>query len=198
MTEQLRPSPSTRIERPGHTGIYPASGPLPAGPAPTRGQGELAHPEERRSSIADESECPGSSVMLWLGRTIFGGYFLYSGIDHFLNRESLVEYARTKGIPMPATAVTASGILILLGGLSLLAGAKPRVGAALITTFLVGVTPNAHKFWREADEEHWMQEFVNFTRNIALIGGACFAAALPERWPGSVRFERGGALVVQS
>jgi len=43
-----------------------------------------------------------------------------------------------------------------------------------------------------------MQEFVNFTKNIALIGGACFAAALPKRWPGSVRLERGGALVVQS
>jgi putative oxidoreductase len=198
MADQLRPNPSTRLERPGHTGIYPASGPPPAGPAPARSQGELAHPEERRRSITGRTEWPGNSVMLWLGRTVFGGYFLYNGINHFLNRESLVEYARTKGVPMPAIAVAGSGILIVLGGLSLLAGAKPRVGTALITTFLAGVTPSVHTFWNETDEARWMEEFVNFTKNIALIGGACFAAALPERWPGSVPLERGGALMVQS
>jgi len=31
-----------------------------------------------------------------------------------------------------------------------------------------------------------MQEFVNFTRNLALIGGAAFAAAIPEPWPASL------------
>ena len=30
---------------------------------------------------------------------------------------------------------------------------------------------------------------VNFTKNIALIGGAAFAAAIPEPWPGSTRLD---------
>ena len=45
---------------------------------------------------------------------------------------------------------------------------------------------------------HWMQEFVNFTKNTALIGGAGFATALLEQWPWECRLERDAPLVVQS
>ena len=30
-------------------------------------------------------------------------------------------------------------------------------------------------------------DFGNFLKNIGLMGGACFAVALPEPWPGSLR-----------
>ena len=36
--------------------------------------------------------------VLFAGRLIFGGYFLYNGINHFLERESLVAYAKSKGM----------------------------------------------------------------------------------------------------
>lgn len=41
-----------RKDEVGRTGIYPASGPYPPGDAEVRGQGELAHPEERGRSGA--------------------------------------------------------------------------------------------------------------------------------------------------
>jgi putative oxidoreductase len=78
-----------------------------------------------------------------------------------------------------------SGTLILLGGLSLLMGKQPKVGASLITTFLFGVTPQMHAFWTIDDEAQRIQELVNFTKNLALIGGAALAAAIPEPWPAS-------------
>jgi hypothetical protein len=52
MAEGLKVNPSTRVDQVGHTGIYPASGPWPPGDAPIRGQGELAHPEERAHRVA--------------------------------------------------------------------------------------------------------------------------------------------------
>lgn len=131
--------------------------------------------------------------MLGLGRALFGGYFLYNGINHFLNRSAMADYARAKQVPVPDAAVVGSGALILLGGLSLLTGTRPKVGASLITAFLLGVTPRMHAFWEIEDDQQHMQEFVNFSKNLALVGGAALAAAVPEPWPVSLH-SRGGPL----
>ena len=124
--------------------------------------------------------------MLALGRGIFGGYFLYNGVNHFLNRKMMTEYAKSKGAPAPALAVPAKGAMLVLGGLSVLTGVRPKVGASLLSTFLLGVSPQMHDFWRIEDQQQRMAEFVNFTKNMALVGAACLVAALPEPWPLSV------------
>jgi putative oxidoreductase len=128
--------------------------------------------------------------VLLAGRLIFGGYFLYNGLNHFLERDSLVDYARSKGVQAPEAAVAGSGLLILGGGLSILTGAFPKLGAGLITTFLLGVSPRMHAFWREQEPQQRMNEMVNFTKNMALVGASLVAAAHPEPWPTSVSFHR--------
>lgn len=186
MAVESQEIPSTRIDRVGHTGIYPVSGPLPSGNAPIRTAGELGHPEERqrRASIAPSWSIDQTALML--GRAIFGGYFAYSGINHFMNAQMMSEYAHTKHVPLAKAAVLGSGAMLIAGGLSLLTGYRPKIGASLIAGFLLGVTPQMHDFWRIEDEQQRMQEFVNFTKNLALLGGACFAAATPEPWPASI------------
>jgi putative oxidoreductase len=176
----------TRIDRVGPTGIYPASGPSAPPNAEVRTPGELAHPEERAALRRTGRPWANRSVALGLGRAIFGGYFLYNGINHFLNRKMLTEYARSKNTPAPELAVVGSGALIALGGLSLLTGVRPQIGSSLITTFLMGVSPRIHNFWAIEDQQQRANEFVNFMKNMALIGGACLAAAMPEPWPVSI------------
>ena len=83
-----------------------------------------------------------------IGRLVFGGYFLYAGINHFKQRKPLAQYAGSKNVPMPEAAVTVSGALLTLGGASILLGVKPKVGAAAIVGFLAGVSPVMHDFWR--------------------------------------------------
>lgn len=119
------------------------------------------------------------------GRLIFGGYFLYSGIHHFTDRDMLIGYARSKGVKSPEVAVFGTGALLVAGGLSLLAG-RQKVGASLITMFLTGVSPMMHDFWNDQDPGQRMNNMVNFTKNIALIGGAAFAAAAPRSRPVAV------------
>jgi putative oxidoreductase len=123
------------------------------------------------------------SIPLMVGRAIFGGFFLYNGINHFLQREQLSGYAGSKGVPAANVAVEASGALMTLGGLSLLTGYKPKLGSAMITMFLAGVTPSMHRFWSEQDPERRQAEMINFMKNVALIGGAMLAAGRPEPWP---------------
>ena len=121
-----------------------------------------------------------------LGRLIFGGYFLQSGIHHFQQRREMAQYADAKNVPMPDLAVTATGALMVLGGASILLGVKPRLGAAAIVGFLAGVSPAMHDFWRLEDPEKRMTEMVHFTKNMALLGGALALMGVEEPWPVSV------------
>lgn len=118
---------------------------------------------------------------LLAGRLIFGGYFLYSGIRHFTNRDMMIGYAKSKGVRWPTAAVLGTGAMLVLGGLSVVTGVRQKVGASLVTTFLTGVTPTMHDYWNVEDPARRMNEMVNFTKNLALIGGAAFAAAAARR-----------------
>jgi putative oxidoreductase len=130
-----------------------------------------------------EDQKKSETVPLLLGRAIFGGYFLYNGINHFLHREEMSGYAQAKGIPAADLAVQSTGVLMILGGLSLLTGYKPKLGAALIGTFLAGVTPSMHAFWKDESPQERQMDMIHFLKNIALAGGALIAAGRPEPWP---------------
>lgn len=121
-----------------------------------------------------------------IGRAIFGGFFLYNGINHFRNREMLSQYAGAKNVPMPDLAVTASGALLTWGGASILLGVKPKLGTAAIIGFLAGVSPMMHDFWRVEDPNQRMNEMIHFSKNLAMLGAATALMAVEEPWPASV------------
>ena len=121
-----------------------------------------------------------------LGRAIFGGHFLYNGINHLVHHEMMSHYAGAKGVRSPDAAVTTSGAMLVAGGLSVLAGLKPRQGLVAIIGFLVPVSLQMHRFWEEQDPEKRMAETINFTKNMALVGAALMMFELEEPWPASV------------
>ena len=125
----------------------------------------------------------GERAALVAGRIMFGGYFVYSGIRHFKDRKAMIGYAKNKGVRWPTLAVLGTGAMLVAGGLSLVTGVKPKLGAGLVSGFLAGVTPQMHDYWNAGDQKQRMNDKVNFTKNLALIGGAAFAAATHERWP---------------
>jgi putative oxidoreductase len=143
----------------------------------------LSYPSDERIVVVRMDH----PAWLAIGRAVFGGYFVWNGIQHFMQAGLLAGYAASKGVPVPELAVLGSGTLILLGGLSLVLGVYPRVGGLLILLFLLGVTPVMHDFWNTIDPAARANAFGNFLKNIGLIGGACFAVAVPEPWPGSLR-----------
>ena len=125
-----------------------------------------------------------------IGRLAFGGFFLYSGINHLRNRKAMAPYAQSKGVPNPELAVAASAIPLLIGGTSLLLGIKPKLGALAILGFLAGVSPVMHDFWRNEDPNERMNNMVNFMKNTALAGGALALMGVDEPWEASVPVAR--------
>ena len=122
------------------------------------------------------------------GRALFGGFFAYNGVNHFQNKQMMTAYAESKGVPSSAAeaAIPATGAMLLAGGLSVLAGARPRQGLATIVGFLIPVTFQMHRFWEVEDPERRMNEMVQFAKNLALVGAALMLLQIPEPWPISV------------
>ena len=121
-----------------------------------------------------------------LGRVVFGGFFLYNGINHFKQRKSLAEYAKAKNVPLADIAVPATGAALLVGGTSILLGVKPKLGALAIIGFLASVSPTMHDFWKQEDPGQRMNDIINFSKNMALLGAAVALMAVEEPWPASV------------
>jgi putative oxidoreductase len=189
MPVEFEEVPSTKVDKVGRSGIPPLSGPVPSGNLPARLQTDRARHEQLTAVTRTASAL--EPWMLGLGRAIFGGFFVYNGINHFRNAQMLTEYARAKNVPLPGAAVAVTGGMLVLGGLSLIAGTRPKLGASLISAFLAGVSPQIHNFWRIDDPQQKMQEMTNFSKNMALLGAACIAAAVPEPWPVSLPVGRG-------
>jgi putative oxidoreductase len=107
-----------------------------------------------------------------LGRLVFGGFFLYNGINHFRNRKALEQYAAAKNLPSPDLAVVLSGAALTISGASLMLGLKPRLGALGVLGFLAAASPTMHDFWNQQDAGQKENDAVHFWKNLALLGAA--------------------------
>ena len=125
-------------------------------------------------------------VLFVIGRAIFGGFFLYSGVNHFLKREAMTGYARSKGMPMPDVANAVAGVALVIGGASVILGLEPKIGTAAIAAFLASASPTIHNFWTHKDPGQQQNEMIHFSKNTALFGAALALMALREPWPASI------------
>ena len=110
------------------------------------------------------------TIVLYLGRIFFGGFFVFNGFNHFKMLDMMSGYAKSKGAPLPKLSVAVSGLLLLVGGVSVLFNVLPSIGLAALVLFLIPVTFIMHAFWKVQDPTAKMHEMVNFTKNLALLG----------------------------
>ena len=111
-----------------------------------------------------------SNLVSLFGRQLFSIIFIVSSASHF--KPPTVEYAAHHGVPLATLLVPLSGIVALVGGISVLLGYQTRIGAWLLTLFLIPVTLVMHNFWATPDATAFLVERALFLRNVALLGGA--------------------------
>lgn len=112
----------------------------------------------------------GNSFVTLVGRILFATIFVLSGFFHFSQQD--IGYAAQAGVPMASFLVPASGILALLGGLSILLGYRAKIGAWLVVLFLVPVTLAMHNFWAVKDPMMAQIQMAMFMKNVSMLGGA--------------------------
>jgi uncharacterized membrane protein YphA (DoxX/SURF4 family) len=120
------------------------------------------------------------------GRVLYGGLFLLAGIDHFRRVDMMTPYAAAKRIPAPRLGVLGSGVVLVLGGLSMLLGVRPTWGVLLLTVFLVPTSFLMHNYWTITDPAARQHDAVSFKKNIALLGAAWMLLFIPQPWPWSL------------
>jgi putative oxidoreductase len=108
-----------------------------------------------------------------VGRILFSMVFIVNGLmGHFGNLEQMAQYAGMKGVPAPQLAVIVTGIMLVLGGLSILLGVYIRIGALLLVAFLVSTSLIMHNFWTLDDAMAQMNDMAHFMKDLALAGAA--------------------------
>jgi uncharacterized membrane protein YphA (DoxX/SURF4 family) len=128
--------------------------------------------------------------ILLLGRVLYSVFFLMSGYNHLTKLGMMAQYAGSQGVPAPKLAVGVSGLMLIAGGLSILLGFEPRIGALLLVAFLVPTAVLMHRFWGVADPMVAQNQFIHFWKNIVMAGAALqiyyFATVYPGAWPYSL------------
>lgn len=125
-------------------------------------------------------------IAFLIGRILFGGFFVMSGMNHFMKTGMMTQYVASKNVPSPKLAVMASGLLLILGGLGIVVGAYVQIAVLALVLFFVPVSLKMHNFWTVTDPQQRMAEMVNFLKNMALMGAALMMLAIPTPWAFSV------------
>ena len=77
-------------------------------------------------------------------------------------------------MPNANLLVPVSGLIAIVGGLSILLGFHGKVGAWLLVLFLVPVTFMMHNFWAVKDPMMQQFQMAMFLKNISMLGAALF------------------------
>lgn len=109
-----------------------------------------------------------------LGRILYSAIFILAAMGHF--SQPAIQYAENYGVPMASLLVPLSGIIGLVGGLSILVGYKARYGAWLLVIFLVPITLTMHRFWGIEDPIQASLQRTMFMKNMSLLGAALLIA----------------------
>lgn len=110
-------------------------------------------------------------IVLVIGRILFALMLLNGGVMHLVKSGPMVGYATHKKVPAPKVAVFGSGLLMLLGSLSVVLGVAADLGALVLAVVLVVLAVKMHDFWA-ADEQSKQMETIQFLKNLSMAGAA--------------------------
>jgi putative oxidoreductase len=116
-------------------------------------------------------------IVLLIARILFAFMFVMSGINHLTKTEAMTGYAQFKKVPAAKLSVQLSGVLMMLGGLSIILGVYLDLGAIVLAVILVAMAVKMHDFWA-ADAASKQTEMIGFLKNISMAGGALFMFAI--------------------
>ncbi|MGA2383976.1 MAG: DoxX family protein [Gemmatimonadales bacterium] len=121
-------------------------------------------------------------ILLLIARVLLSWMFLQSAYAHFTQVKPMAAYAKAAGVPLPEVGVVVTGLMLLAGGLGLLLGFHPRIGAGLLFVFLVVVAFWLHRFWGLTDPMQRAGQRAQFWKNITIAGAMLWIVANPH-WP---------------
>jgi putative oxidoreductase len=118
-------------------------------------------------------------ALVLVGRILFAALFIVSGAAHLARTKPMAGYAAARGVPAPAAEpmTVLTGLVIIVGALSVSMGVWADLGAMLLATFLLSTAVVMHAFWKESDAQARQMEMTQFLKDAALCGAALMLLA---------------------
>lgn len=125
-------------------------------------------------------------VLSTTARVITGGTYVALGLDAVRDVGSRPQVAADllaslrRVLPIPADdalVVRANGAVQVGAGALLVLGVQPRISALTLAVSLAPTTLAGHPFWTVEDAAQRKQQRVQFTKNLAMLGGLLYAVA---------------------
>lgn len=117
-------------------------------------------------------------TLMFIGRILFALMFILGGLNHLRQTEAMAGYAQHKGVPSPKNAVWVSGVLLFLGGISVVLGIWADLGALVVAVLSLAMAVMMHDFWKQSDPQAKQTEMIAFLKNLSMAGGGLFMFAV--------------------
>ena len=117
-------------------------------------------------------------IVMIIGRVLFALMFLMSGLNHLTKSQAMTGYAQFKKVPAAKASVLLSGLVMLLGGLSIVLGVYADLGAIALAVLVIVMALKMHNFWTQTDPQAKQTETIAFFKNLSMGGAALFLFAL--------------------
>jgi len=120
--------------------------------------------------MSETKTADGSEPSL-VGRLLFASGLAVLALRNLTNLDGRIAYADAKNVPFAEKLVPAASGLLLGGSLGIGSWKLPKLSAASVAAFFIGVTPVMHDFWA-VDDEARGEELTSFLQNLTLLGAA--------------------------
>lgn len=111
---------------------------------------------------------PARSILLLAARVALSGIFLFAGLRHLNHPAATAARLAAAGYPIPTVLAVVAGLALVLGSVSLLAGAFTWLGCLALVLFLV---PTTLTFHLPAALQGNLGQAIQALKNLALAGG---------------------------
>jgi putative oxidoreductase len=140
-------------------------------------------------------------ALFMIGRIAFALIFIISGISKFMDLSNtsnmiaaevvipgflsgaVTQIETTTGMRMPMLLAVAGASIEVIGGAMVALNFASRIGALLLILFLIPATYFFHDFWTMTGEA-WMQNLIQFQKNLSILGGLIVFFVLGSWRPG--------------
>ncbi|TRC77145.1 DoxX family protein [Mesorhizobium sp. WSM4310] len=110
------------------------------------------------------------SILLFVGRLVLGGAFVFAGLRNILNAAFLTGLMAARGVPQARLELWAGIVLQIIAGVLVMAGLWTALACAVLVLFLIVATPMFHNFWDHQGPDR-AARINGFVGNVALGGG---------------------------
>lgn len=122
------------------------------------------------AALGGEVERRSPGLLVRFGRLLLAVMFIAGGFDGLTDPDSKVQRVEDAGVPRPKLSTQLNGLTMLVAGVALAVGIKPKLAAGVLAASLFPTTLAGHPFWK-LDGQEAAQQRIQFMKNLGLLGG---------------------------